>query len=88
MLSSAVHVQELSALEQTLRQSTTTEALAELEEELLSQTMDFHSVQIDPAPFQLVGRTSLYKACCISLTLCKFMCGAVPNCRFTVCSPF
>ena len=41
--------------------SLVTQALEELREELLSQTIDFKKSQIDPAPFQLVERTSLYK---------------------------
>jgi len=32
-----------------------------LKDALLSQTIDFKKGQIDPAPFQLVERTSLYK---------------------------
>lgn len=37
------------------------------EEQQLEQNVDFSSAQIDPAPFQLVERTSLHKVgpCCI-----------------------
>lgn len=51
------HFQELTALELT----PSTEVLEELKDELLSQTISFKDVQIDPAPFQLVERTSVYK---------------------------
>ena len=37
------------------------QALESLREDLLSQTIDFKKCQIDPAPFQLVERTSLHK---------------------------
>ena len=37
------------------------EALESLREDLLSQPIDFKKCQIDPAPFQLVERTSLHK---------------------------
>lgn len=37
------------------------EALDQLRDELLSKTIDFKRSHIDPAPFQLVERTSLYK---------------------------
>lgn len=33
------------------------------EERQLDQPVDFGSAQIDPAPFQLVERTSLHKVC-------------------------
>jgi len=35
--------------------------LTVLEEELLNKPINFAGCQIDPAPFQLVERTSLYK---------------------------
>ncbi|XP_064385075.1 chloride channel protein 2-like [Halichondria panicea] len=37
------------------------EALDELREELLSKEIDVNTMMLDPAPFQLVERTSLYK---------------------------
>lgn len=35
--------------------------LTQLEEELLDKPISFAGCQIDPSPFQLVERTSLYK---------------------------
>lgn len=35
--------------------------IQQLRDEQLSQTIDFKKSRIDPAPFQLVERTSLYK---------------------------
>jgi chloride channel 2 len=46
------------------------QALDELREELLSQTIDFKKSYIDPAPFQLVERTSLYKIHSLFSILC------------------
>ena len=46
------------------------QALDELKEELLSQTIDFKKSYIDPAPFQLVERTSLYKIHSLFSILC------------------
>ncbi len=37
------------------------QALDELREELLSKEIDVNTMMLDPAPFQLVERTSLYK---------------------------
>lgn len=36
--------------------------LIDLENELLAETIPIDDVQVDPAPFQLVEETSLYKA--------------------------
>ena len=46
------------------------QALGDLKEELLSQTIDFKKSYIDPAPFQLVERTSLYKIHSLFSILC------------------
>ncbi len=35
--------------------------IQQLREQLLSQQINFSKIHIDPAPFQLVERTSLYK---------------------------
>ena len=37
------------------------QVLEQLRDELLSKTIDINNILIDPAPFQLVERTSLYK---------------------------
>jgi chloride channel 2 len=46
------------------------QALDDLKEELLSQTIDFKKSFIDPAPFQLVERTNLYKIHSLFSILC------------------
>lgn len=80
-------VQTLTALE-GLGQ----EALASLREQLLSETIDFRAVQIDPAPFQLVERTDLYKVSLLPSTLLASsyisLLYSPSSRRFTACSPY
>ncbi len=52
------YIQNMDILEDVDEQPT---EIQQLRDQQLSQTIDFKKTHIDPAPFQLVERTSLYK---------------------------
>lgn len=54
------HTQNLDILEDDDQQPM---EIQQLRDQQLAQTIDFKKTHIDPAPFQLVERTSLYKVC-------------------------